>query len=61
MEVVTTHISVEMSKFVKQELHTLVNYMHSNLTNQQVASTINRHFTSRVSSFVPQLVYRCIA
>jgi len=40
----TSRIRMEVSKFVKQEIHSLVNYMHSNLTHQQVATTISRHF-----------------
>lgn len=41
----TSRLRMEVSKFVKQEIHSLVSYMHSNLTHQQVATTISRHFT----------------
>ena len=40
----TSRLRVEVSKFVKQEIHSLINYMHSNLTHQQVATTLSRHF-----------------
>ena len=46
--IATSRIRIELSKFVKQELHSLANYMHSNLTNQQVTKTITRHFASKV-------------
>ena len=45
----TSRLRVEVSKFVKQEIHSLINYMHSNLTHQQVTSTFSRHF-AKVSS-----------
>ena len=40
----TSRLRVEVSKFVKQEIHSLINYMHSNLTHQQVTTTLSRHF-----------------
>ena len=46
--IATSRIRIELSKFVKQELHSLANYMHSNLTNQQVTKTITRHFAAKV-------------
>ena len=48
--IATSRIRIELSKFVKQELHSLANYMHSNLTNQQVTKTITRHFAAKVGS-----------
>ena len=48
MRLTTSHIHVECSKFVKQQLHNLAEYMHSNLTDKEVTSTIKRHFKSKV-------------
>ena len=45
---ITSKVRVEVSQFVKRELHSLVNHMHSNLKNEQVTSTIARHFSNRV-------------
>lgn len=46
----TSRLRIEVSKFVKQEIHSLITYMHSNWTHQQVTSTFNRHFT-KVSNY----------
>lgn len=47
----TSRLRVEVSKFVKQEIHSLINYMHSNLTQKEVATTLSRHFAKVVPSF----------
>lgn len=44
----TSAIRLEMSRAVKQELHSLANYMHSNLTDRQITQTFTRHFAGKV-------------
>lgn len=45
----TSSIRLELSCFVKQELHSLANYMMSTLTHQHVATTLSRHFPGKVT------------
>ncbi|KAK9809768.1 hypothetical protein WJX73_004442 [Symbiochloris irregularis] len=47
IDVVTTEVHLEMSQYVKCELHSLFSYLHSNLLDEELASTFSRHFTKR--------------
>lgn len=60
IEVVSTEVHVEMSQFVKQELHSLFSYLHSTLLDKQLASTFSRHFTKRVGFSPSVLIESCI-
>ena len=52
IDVTTSEVHVEMSQYVKRELHSLVNYLHSSLVDEELTSTISRHFTKRVGSLM---------
>lgn len=49
IDVTTTEVHVEMSQYVKRELHSLFNYLHSSFVDEELTSTISRHFTKRVA------------
>ena len=47
IDVVTSEVHVEMSQYVKRELHSLVNYLHSSLVDEELTSSLSRHFIKR--------------
>lgn len=50
VEIVSTEVHLEVSPYVKRELHSLFSYLHSSLLDEELASTLSRHFTKRVCS-----------
>ena len=55
IDVTTTEVHVEMSQYVKRELHSLFNYLHSSFVDEELTSTISRHFTKRVAAHLQDL------
>ena len=49
IDITSSEVHIEMSQYVKRELHSLFNYLQSSLADEELASTISRHFTKRVS------------
>lgn len=60
IDVTTTDVHLEMSQYIKRELHSLVDYLHSSFVDEELTSTINRHFAKRVGLCTLAAVVSCL-
>lgn len=49
VDITTTDVDLNVTQFVKRELHSLVNYLYSSFSDQALAANITRPFAQRVS------------